>query len=233
MKTADKKSLDNRLNGRVSYKHMKKAVTKRQKELLEIIYSLIDTSGYPPTFEEMKERLKVSSNQSVLDLLSKLENHKLIKRNEATARGLTILPLGYKEIAKPPLIPVLGSTSAGKPAESIEISGNWRKVSNDLEQLDDEVFVLKVHGDSMINAGIEDEDLVLVKADREFVSGNVVLANVNGETTIKRFISTDIPPYVYLKPENPNYPIIPITEEMKLIGKVVSLFKNNRWSQVS
>ena len=198
-----------------------------------MIYNFIDVTGYPPTFEEMKDKLNVSSNQSILDLLSKLENHKLIKRNEATARGVTVLPLGYKELSRPSLVPIFGTTTAGKPAEAIEISGNWRKVSNDLEQLDDEVFVLKVHGDSMINAGIEDEDLVLVKADKEFVSGNVVLADINGETTIKRFVSTDTPPYVYLKPENPNYPIIPITEEMKLIGKVVSLFKNNRWSQVS
>ena len=75
-------------------------ITKRQKQLLEIIYNFIKDTGYPPTFEEMREGVNVVSNQSILDLLNKLKKQKFLKRNESSARGLTILPLGYKFLEK-------------------------------------------------------------------------------------------------------------------------------------
>lgn len=209
-------------------------VTKRQKELLSIIYRYIKNCGYPPTFEEMKERLGVSSNQSILDLLSKLEEKNIIKRSESAARGIIILPLGYKNLGEPPLVAFLGVTTAGAPIEPIEISGEWQQVSPsaNASQLKDDVFLLKIFGDSMINAGIDNGDVVLVKSEKEFVSGNVVLADLGGEKTIKRFISEDKPPYVYLKPENPKYEIIPATDEMHLVGRVISVFKNGYWKKV-
>ena len=214
---------------------MKKSikVTERQQELLSIIYHYIKDIGYPPTFEEMRQSLKVSSNQSVIDLLVKLEEKGLVKKSEASARGIAILPLGYEILGKPHLVAFLGATTAGAPIEPIEISGKWQQISSDTARLTDEVFLLKITGDSMINAGIDDGDLVLVKSDREFVSGNIVLADIDGESSIKRFISDDNPPYVYLKPENPKYKVIPFTDRMKLIGKVISVFKKNYWKPVS
>jgi len=211
---------------------MSLTITKRQRELLSIIYQYIKDSGYPPTFEEMKERLGVSSNQSIIDLLNKLKEQKLIKRNESAARGIIILPLGYKTLGKSALSPFLGVTTAGVPIEPIEISGEWQQVSSDTAILDGNVFLLKISGDSMINAGIDDGDVVLVKGEKEFISGNVVLADIGGEKTIKRFVSEDKPPYVYLKPENPKYQIIPATDEMKLVGKVISVLKNGYWKKV-
>ena len=207
-------------------------LTKRQKELLLTIYQYIRNSGYPPTFEEMRDDLKVSSNQSVIDLLQKLEEKKFIKRSETTARGITILPLGYKALGNPPLMPFLGTTTAGVPIEPLEISGEWQPVSSELTRLANEVFLLKISGDSMVNAGIDDGDVVMVKSDKEFVSGNIVLANIRGETTIKRFVSEDKPPYVYLKPENPRYEIIPFTDESRLMGKVISVLKEGYWKPV-
>lgn len=212
---------------------MKKGfTTERQKELLSIIYEYIKDTGYPPTFEEMRERLNVSSNQSIIDLLMKLGKQALIKRNEALARSLTILPLGYELLDKPPLIPFLGTATAGMPSEIIEIPGEWQTISQDVKKLTDEVFLLKISGDSMINAGIDSGDIVLVKSDEEFVSGDIVLAYKDGEATIKRFISDDKPPYVYLKPENPNYPVILFTEETELKGKIISILKNGYWKPV-
>lgn len=84
-------------------------------------------------------------------------------------------------------------------------------------------------GDSMINAGIDDGDTVLVQTKKEFVSGEIVYAQVGDEGTVKRFISDDRPPFVYLKPENPKYENIVFTEQVELKGKVISIFKNNRW----
>lgn len=211
---------------------MEKPITKRQKELLAIIYEYIRDIGYPPTFEEMRERLNVSSNQSVMDLLEKLKRAGLITRNETVARGLTILRTGYDALGQPPLAAFLGVTSAGAPIQSIEISGEWKTLSKEVAQLDENVFVLKISGDSMINAGIDDGDAVLVQTKKEFVSGEIVYARIGDEGTIKRFMSDDTPPYVYLKPENPKYELIPFTHEMELKGKIISVLKNNYWQPV-
>ncbi len=210
----------------------KRTITKRQEQLLFIIYQYIKDSGYPPTFEEMRDELKVASNQSVIDLLKKLENHKVIKRNESSARSLMVLPLGYEILGKPSLVPFLGATSAGAPIEAIEIPGEWESVSSEVARLKDEVFLLKISGDSMLNAGIDDGDVVLVKSQKEFSSGDVVLTQIRDESTVKRFISDDTPPYVYLKPENPRYDIIPFTDEMQLTGKVISVLKNGYWKPI-
>lgn len=211
---------------------MKKIVTKRQRELLSIIYEYIKDTGYPPTFEEMKKKLEVVSNQSVVDLLEKLKNHRLIKRDNASARSIAILPLGYKVLSKPPLVPFLGLTSAGMPMETVEVAGEWQAVSAQVAQLKANIFLLKISGDSMINAGINDGDLVLVEQRKEFMSGEIVLAQVGEESTIKRFISQDKPPYLYLKPENPNYPIQLFTDEVRLTGKVISMFRNGSWKPI-
>lgn len=200
--------------------------------MLKIIYEYIKHSGYPPTFEEMKCSLAVASNQSIVDLLTKLEKQRILKRNTAAARGLAILPLGYEILGQPPLVAFLGATSAGAPIETIEISGEWKTVSADVSKLEGEVFLLKISGDSMINAGIENGDVVLVKSEKEFVSGDVVLAQIENESTVKRFISEDKPPYVYLKPENPAYKPLLFTDETRLVGKVISVLKNSYWRPI-
>lgn len=216
---------------------MEERITKRQKELLSIVYEYIKNTGYPPTFEEMRERLNVSSNQSVIDLLEKLKQSNLIKRKHGGARNIIILPLGYRTLGEPPLAAFLGSSSAGAPIEMIEIPGEWETLPSNfgydkLEKLNSEVFLLKISGDSMINAGIENGDIVLVKDQKEFVSGDIVLAQIGDESTIKRFISEDKPPYVYLKPENPYYDIILFTEETQIKGKVISVLKNKYWKKI-
>ena len=118
------------------------------------------------------------------------------------------------------------------PAEAIGISGDWQPLSKEISRLTEEMFMLKISGDSMINAGIDDGDAVLVQTKKEFVSGEIVYAQIGEEGTIKRFMSDDKPPYVYLKPENPKYQLIPFTHEMELKGKIISILKNNYWQPV-
>ena len=207
-------------------------VTKRQKEMLSILYNYIKDTGYPPTFEEMKERLGVSSNQSVIDLLDKLEAKKIIERETSMARSIALLPLGYEVLGRPPLVPFLGISHAGAPVETLAIEGEWQTMSKEVKKLQNEVFILEISGDSMINAGIEDGDRVLVQSTKEFTSGDIVLAQINDESTIKRFISEDKPPYLYLKPENPNHKIIHFTEEVILEGKVISILKGGQWQPI-
>lgn len=201
--------------------------------MLSIIYNYIKNTGYPPTFEEMRKQLGVSSNQSVLDLLNKLEKHRIIKRNESVARSIAILPLGYEVLGKPPLVPFLGISHAGSPITAIEIQGEWQTLSPNVARLNEEVFLIRVSGDSMINASIEDGDIVLVKNQKEFVSGDIVLADIDGESAIKRFISQDKPPYLYLKPENPNYPIIHFTSTVEMKGKIISVLKGGQWLSIN
>lgn len=198
--------------------------TNKQRKLLEIIYHYIQNSGFPPSFEEMREVMGVKSNQSVVDLLDKLEKQGLIRKNAGAARSLTILPLGYQALDKRPLVPFLGVSHAGLPVNTVEITGEWQELSGGFAKLTNEIFILKVSGDSMINAGINDGNKVLVQSQKEFSSDDLVVADIDGETTIKRFVSDDNPPYVYLKPENPNYKIIPFTHRMRLVGKVISVF---------
>lgn len=208
---------------------MKNNITKRQKDLLGIIYNHIENTGYPPTFEEMKEALNVISNQSILDHLENLEKKKVIQRKEGVARSVAILPVGYEILGKPRLAPFLGATAAGAYTEAIEIKGEWQTLSQDVARLQENVFLLKVCGDSMINAGIEDGDVVLVQQKKEFISREIVLAQIGNDSTIKRFISEDKPPYVYLKPENPKYENILFTDETELKGKVIAVLKDGYW----
>lgn len=211
---------------------MPKPITQRQKQLLEIIYQYINTTGFPPTFEEMREGLKVASNQSVMDLLHKLESQGCLKRNESAARAIIILPLGYQQLGAAPLVPLLGAAAAGTPVGTVEIQGEWQTLSKEVTKLKDEIFMMRVFGDSMINAGIGDGDMVLVKSDKYFASGDIVLAQVGSDATIKRFVSQDKPPYVYLKPENPGHKNILFKDDVELKGKVLFVQKNGQWSPV-
>ena len=202
------------------------ALTKRQKEVLEAIYNSLKNYGYPPTLADLRDKLDVTSNQSVLDFLKILEEKGFIKKEEGTARSIVILPSGYDLLFKPPLAPFLGVTTAGFSAEPLEMNGIWDDISPELSKYAGEVFLLKINGDSMINAGISNGDYVLVKKDKEYVSGDIVLADVDGESTVKRFISENKPPFVYLKPENPNYKNIIFTEAVRLKGKIISVIRN-------
>lgn len=207
---------------------MESSITSRQKELLRVIYDFLTDTGYPPSFEEMRENLGVSSNQSIVDLLEKLRRGGYVKKDSG-ARSIAITRLGYEAMGRPALAPVLGTTTAGLPAEAIQIAGEWRRLSDQVAKLAEEMFMLKISGDSMINAGIDDGDAVLVQTKKEFMSGEIVYAEIGNEGTVKRFVSEDKPPYIYLKPENPKYENIIFTDEVRLKGKVVSILKGDYW----
>jgi len=199
----------------------KETATKRQKQVLKIIYNSLINAGFPPSFSELKEKLKISSNQSLLDIFSILERKNLIRREEGSARGIKILRAGYGAINAPPLAPIVGATSAGSFTEAIEEIDAWVPLSKDTEVISEDVIITKVIGDSMAGAGINDGDLILFKKTDDFVSGDIVLAQTPDGTTVKRFMSQSNPPYKFLKPENPKYKPIDFTVETELIGKMI------------
>ena len=206
---------------------MQLKITEKQKRALDAIYESIQSSGFPPTFADLREKLSVASNQAVLNFLESLEKKGLIKRKDGQARSIKILPLGYKEIEKEPLIKIAGMSTAGSCTESFaDAFTAWMPLSDQIFQNEkisraqDDVFVIQVYGDSMINAGIDNGNMLLIKKSKEFKSGDIVVARTENGTTVKKFIADG--GKRYLKPENPNYENIPIIPgEITFDGKVI------------
>jgi repressor LexA len=206
---------------------MNTKLTTKQKRVLELIYTFLETSGFPPSINDIREELGVSSNQSVMNFLKTLEIKGCIKREEGQARGIKILPLGYSQIGKESLIKVVGVSAAGPYIESYANAfANWLPVEKgildkeNIAKSQDEVFIIKVQGDSMVNIGIESGDMLLVKKSKEFKSGDIVVAETEEGTTVKRFIAEG--GKRFLQPENPMYEkIIIIPGEVKFLGRVV------------
>lgn len=198
-------------------------ITTRQAEVLKLIYKSISDSGYPPTLAELRDALDVSSNQAVLDILRLLEYKGYIQKKEGMARGLRILEKGITELGLKQMIPVVGIIAAGPYMQTYEIN-EW-KVVDDV-QVTPTDRLIRISGDSMIGAGIEDGDIVVIREAKEFKNGDIVLARNDDETTVKRFVHDN--GKVYLKPENPKYKNIPIYPETRLLGKVVSILGKSK-----
>lgn len=198
-------------------------ITDRQAQVLKFIYKSISDSGYPPTLAELRDELDVSSNQAVLDILKILEDKGYIEKAEGMARGLRILDKGIQELGLKQMAPIVGVSAAGPYMQSYEIN-EW-KVINDV-QITSSDRLVRIAGDSMIGAGIEDGDIVIIREAKEFKNGDIVLARNDDETTVKRFIHDD--GKVYLKPENPKYKNIPIYPETRLLGKVVGILGKSK-----
>ena len=201
--------------------YRKEGITVRQKQTLTNIYNSIKYSGFPPTLSDLRESLEVTSNQSVLDLLKILEAKKYIRRELGAARGLQLTQKGYEILNVSTYAPMIGITAAGPFMDTLEQHGEWLQVSSEFAKLTEKIALLKIKGDSMIGAGLNDGDIVVVKYEvTEFRNGDIVLARSDDGTTIKRFVNTNN--RVYLAPENPKYNRVPITPDLRIIGKVIS-----------
>lgn len=201
--------------------HKNPGLTERQKQTLLFIYNRIRYSGYPPTLSEIREDLQVVSNQAVLDLLRILEQKKYIRKEEGAARGLQVTQKGYEELNVSAYAPMVGVTAAGPFMDTLEQYGEWQQISNDLSKLSDRIALFKIKGDSMIGAGLNDGDIVVIQYQvNEFKNGDIVLAKNDEGTTIKRFVNVE--GKIHLAPENPKYERIPFTPDLRLMGKVIS-----------
>jgi len=196
-------------------------LTERQKQTLMFIYNSIRYSGYPPTLSEIREELQVVSNQAVLDLLKILEEKKYIRKEEGAARGLQVTQKGYDELNVSPYAPMVGTTAAGPFMDTLEQYGEWQEISKDLSKLSDKIALFKIKGDSMIGAGLNDGDIIVIQYHvNEFKNGDIVLVRGDDGITIKRFVNRN--GKAHLAPENPKYDRIPFTPDLRLIGKVIS-----------
>lgn len=204
---------------------MSQNITKKQLNALDLIYKNIKNSGFPPSMAEMRKLLNVASNQSIINFLKALEEKGFIKREEGLARGLKILPKGYSALGVEPMAIVAGESSCGPFVEAIEEVGKWMDLpgtvwKNDVRESQEKLYIIEVHGDSMINAGIYDGDKLLIKQSGEYKNGDIVVARGDDGTTVKRFVHENRK--VYLRPENPAYKNIPFYDDLFLDGKVIA-----------
>jgi len=172
--------------------------------------------GQPPTIREVQAKFNMRSVQSARSQLNILVQEGLLAKEPGKARGYR-LPV---KIRKNTLIPLLGSISAGPLNTAIENIEGY--LPGYLQSEDDSIFALRVRGDSMIEAGILNEDIVVVRQQREYSTGDIVVALVDDEATVKEFYRKA--DKVQLRPRNREYPILfPDPENLVLLGKVVEV----------
>lgn len=200
------------------------SITDRQKELLKFIVGQIREHSMPPSISEMAEFLEVKSKNAVAKLLNSLEEGGYIETN-GKARGITVLNSLTDSLQKGLIrVPLVGSVQAGSPHMAEEYIEEWINLPQSLVKGRRDVFLLRVRGDSMINAGIHENDLVIVRPTHEVKNNDIVVALLHDEATVKRFVQ--IKNRAYLKAENPDYQNIYPKEEWMVQGKVVGVIRN-------
>lgn len=203
---------------------MDKDITERQKELLKYIVQQIRDYSLPPSISEMAKFLKVSSKNGVAKLLNALEASGHIKTS-GKARGIQVLNALGESLQKGLVaVPLLGYIQAGSPHLAEEQIEDWINLPQSMIKGRRDVFLLRVRGDSMINAGIYEGDLVIVRPTKEVKNNDIVVALLHDEATVKRFIQ--IKNRAYLKAENPDYKNIYPKEDWMVQGKVVGVIRN-------
>jgi repressor LexA len=203
---------------------MSENITTRQKELLQFIIKQIRDHKLPPSISEMAAFLGVKSKNAVAKLMDCLEKEGYL-RTSGKARGIEILKTLGESLEKGFFkAPILGSIQAGVPMLAEEQIEDWINLPTTLVKGRRDVFLLRVRGDSMINAGIHEADLVIVRPVRDAKNNDIVVALLHDEATVKRFIQ--IKNRAYLKAENPKYKNIYPKEEWMIQGKVVGVIRN-------
>ena len=202
-------------------------LTKRQAEILGFIRSFSQQHGLPPTVREIGERFKMTP-RGAFDHLHALERKGALQRRHTTKRTSRVLTLATKAMTGGPReIPILGRIAAGGPLLSEEnLEGSIPLGAEWLRGRGEECFALRVRGESMINAHIVEGDLVLVRRRDHAEPGDIVVALVDGEATVKRFLREG--GRVVLKPEHPTMrPIVikPGEKDVKILGRVVGVLR--------
>lgn len=204
----------------------KKNNDTKQLEILRYIYDTVERRGFPPTVREICAAVKLSSTSTVHGHLARLERKGLLIKDATKPRALEITNEGKKELGiKPKKIPVVGVVTAGQPILAVQDIDEYFPLPPDLENDAGELFMLKVHGESMINAGILNGDSVIVRKQNTANNGEIVVAMTDeNEATVKRFYKEN--DHYRLQPENDTMAPI-ILSKVSILGKVVGLYRNN------
>jgi len=202
-----------------------KGLTTRQESILKFISTFITDKSYPPTYQEIADKFGIVSKHGVVRHLEALIKKGFIKKSDTAARSIQIVAQRYQASPTMLSLPLVGRVSAGIPVLAEQNIEDYIPVPRRLIKSEGRYFVLKVHGDSMINAGIFDGDMVIVKSTNRSNPGSIVVALLEDEVTVKRLVTDNN--QEYLKAENPVYPDIIPKHEWRIQGKVVGLIRDS------
>lgn len=204
-------------------------LTPRQQAILDFIKDAVAKRGYPPSVREIGEGVGLRSSSTVHAHLLKIEEKGYIRRDPAKPRAIEIIasdppPSLPSQIQPAEMIsvPVLGRVAAGQPILAEENIDDYLNIPVDFAKKGASQFCLRVKGDSMIDAGILDGDTVLVRQQNSAENGEIIVAMLDEEATVKRFYR--LQDKVKLQPENPRYEPI-YSREVAILGKVVAVFR--------
>lgn len=197
-------------------------ISNKQKEILEYLKSQIINKGYPPAVREICEAVKLKSTSSVHSHLETLEKNGYIRRDPSKPRAIEIVDdefnLTRRELVN---VPVVGTITAGQPILAVENIDSYFPIPAEMMPKE-ETFMLKVKGESMINAGIYNGDKILVQKQSHAKNGDFVVALIGEEVTVKTFYKEN--GYYRLQPENDTMEPI-IVNDLNIQGKVIGLFR--------
>lgn len=197
-------------------------ITDKQREILEFMKQEILNKGYPPTVRDICEAVKLKSTSSVHSHLETLEKNGYIRRDPTKPRAIEIIDdnfnLTRREVAN---VPMVGRVAAGEPILAVENVESYFPIPTEYMP-NAEAFMLKVKGESMINAGIFDGDNVLVEKCNTARNGDIVVALVDDSATVKTFYKEAN--HIRLQPENDSMAPI-IVDNCEILGKVFGVFR--------
>lgn len=199
-------------------------LTQRQQQILDFILSEVNKKGYPPSVREIGHAVGLTSSSTVHSHLAALEKKGYIRRDPTKPRALEVTDFRLSDRGITPEkvynIPLLGRVAAGVPLLAQEnIEDNF---AVPVEIAAENSFLLKVKGDSMIEAGILDGDYIVVRQQNSANNGEIVVALIEDEATVKRFFNKG--DHIILQPENKAMEPI-IVRDVKILGKVVGLMR--------
>jgi repressor LexA len=194
-------------------------LTKRQQEIFDFVKKYVGEHGYPPTVRDIGKAIGLASSSTVHAHLANLERLGMLRRDPTKPRAIEVLKDKAREVVAPTGLPVVGQVAAGQPILADENIEEYVPVPG-IAGGDDGEFVLRVKGDSMKDAGILEGDFVIVRRQETATDGDIVVALVGEEATVKRFFREN--DHVRLQPENEA--LEPIrTREAQVLGRVVGL----------
>lgn len=196
-------------------------LTKRQREIFEFIGRYAGKYGYPPTVREIGKAVGLHSSSTVHAHLANLEKAGMLRRDPSKPRAIEVMIDKAKQVISPGGIPLVGQVAAGAPILAEEHIEEYLEVP-DMIGGEDGDYILEVRGESMINAGILDGDYVVVRPAPDAADGEIVVAMIEDEATVKRLFHEGR--HVRLQPENDNMEPI-VTDEATVLGRVVGMFR--------
>ncbi len=194
-------------------------LTQRQKEILEFVAEYIKENGMSPSFNEIKDKFGLSALSTVHEHITELVDKGFLRRDERKERGL-YLPAKRQQYIE---VPLVGAIACGQPIEAIETQGEFIRVARE-DSLRGNIFALKAKGDSMIQEGIFDGDLIIIKKQSTAENGDTVVAVIDdNQATLKKYFQEK--EKIRLQPANPEFAPI-YRQEVEIRGVVVKIIRN-------